>query len=382
MSDNKLGSYISVLHDVHNFADAQYEARAAWLCDQWVDEGGSISWSYSLFSEGILMDDLSKLFDDFRSKLAGSYVIDRTHKVMGRNFRYLICELAVNAGLVILRTDEYQASRMTSFVIKGITSAKDEGVLESHVLSMLEELNLSITKLVRDDKTPITYAFPSTNGIRLVDRVFAKHRLDDIASNYAPEVVERVREAIEVIRDTDNGVVVLNGDPGTGKTHLLRAILTEVDKQKRGVICCPPFNFLNDVGLLAEATADFASSLVVFEDLGNIITAQASSEYDQIYANLLNVTDGLLSLLSNTVLVLTFNTKIDKIDPAILRPGRCVAQIQVDPLSREQAQQLLQAGGLDFDIESETYTLAEVYEMKRTGKPMKTRTVKSTGLVR
>ena len=106
---------------------------------------------------------------------------------------------------------------------------------------------------------------------------------------------------------------------------------------------------------------------MVLEDIGDVLTQEAASEHVQVYANLLNLTDGLLSLLNESVVLLTFNTEIGKIDEALLRPGRCISHIEVGALEREHAKKLVRAAGIAPDaMVKGSYTLAEVYEIIRT----------------
>ena len=141
----------------------------------------------------------------------------------------------------------------------------------------------------------------------------------------------------------------------------------KLPKKRHGIICNPPLTFLTNVSMLARATVSQNKSLVVLEDLGDILTNQAPTEHIQVSANLLNVTDGLLSLLSNTIVLLTFNTDIGQINEAILRPGRCIAKIEVDELPKVNAQKLIDEAGIDVELTNSTYSLADVYEIKRLG---------------
>ena len=70
-----------------------------------------------------------------------------------------------------------------------------------------------------------------------------------------------------------------------------------------------------------------------------------------------------MSLLLDSIIVVTFNHELSKINPALLRPGRCLERIEVNELPYEKAQKLV-----PFEISKGNYSLAEIYEMKNTDK--------------
>ena len=65
----------------------------------------------------------------------------------------------------------------------------------------------------------------------------------------------------------------------------------------------------------------------------------------------------------DVVVIMSFNTRMDSLNPALLRAGRCLSRLEVHPLTFPQAQDLL-----PFPLNGRReYSLAEVYEMRRTG---------------
>jgi ATP-dependent 26S proteasome regulatory subunit len=85
---------------------------------------------------------------------------------------------------------------------------------------------------------------------------------------------------------------------------------------------------------------------------------------------MLNLTDGMMGQGLNVMVLITTNEPLGTLHPAVIRPGRCLAEIEFGPLSAEQANEWLAAHDSDARVEVPT-TLAELYAMAsgRLAKP-------------
>jgi hypothetical protein len=192
-----------------------------------------------------------------------------------------------------------------------------------------------------------------------------------VEDNYTPAVIkgyERVLGDLTAEKPTGR-IAIFDGPPGSGKTHLLKAML-----QTTGTT----FVFVPPDLLPQLATPSFLPALIEFtrqqgqpitflvEDADMCITAREVGSVSAVSA-VLNLGDGILGQLMDIRLVMTTNAKVKDIDPAIRRPGRLSAMIGVEALPAEQAQRvyarLMGEAGKEatFTFEGDA-TLAEIYQ--------------------
>lgn len=215
-----------------------------------------------------------------------------------------------------------------------------------------------------DDKASVWFGSFGRDGyVQTTHKQFEPLPLADIVANYTPEVVEQVKELLELLKLATSGIVIIRGPVGTGKTHLIRALISELKGIRRPVVCTPPLAFLQEPMKVHEAMLNHENPLVIFEDLGELFREDAKSVYADHFSNLANMTDGLLSILDSSVFLLTFNYDITDIDPALIRGGRCIMDLYVPRLPMEQAVKLLPEG-TEVPPDAVDLSLAEIYNLK------------------
>jgi hypothetical protein len=82
---------------------------------------------------------------------------------------------------------------------------------------------------------------------------------------------------------------------------------------------------------------------------------------------LLNTTDGVLGQSTKAMVLLTTNEELTRLHPALARPGRCLARTEFLKFSQHEARTWLGDGG---SSPSGGTTLAELFEARRTGRPV------------
>lgn len=155
--------------------------------------------------------------------------------------------------------------------------------------------------------------------------------------------------------ENSKGLILLHGVPGTGKTTYIRYLINNLKKR---VIYIPPnmTSALSDPALI-KFFIEKSNSVLVIEDAENVLMKRAANS-TQAIANILNLSDGLLSDCANIQIVATFNTDILNIDSALLRKGRLIAKYEFTPLEESRAKKLSNKLGVEINGE---HTLSDIY---------------------
>jgi hypothetical protein len=176
----------------------------------------------------------------------------------------------------------------------------------------------------------------------------------EITGNYPPSVgleLSRLFERRFVPRD-DGQLILWHGPPGLGKTHALRALGWEWREWCELDYITDPESFLGSAEymldvLLGHEDDDERWRLLVLEDTGELLTADAKERTGQGLSRFLNVVDGLLGQGLRLLVLVTTNEDLRRLHPAVARPGRCAAAVEFRPFTEAEATAWLQSRGAE-----------------------------------
>ena len=190
--------------------------------------------------------------------------------------------------------------------------------------------------------------------------------------HYGADAVEFDRQLIKALRTQNSGATILRGLPGVGKTCFVRHLMSRLCRTHKFYFM--PMNAMRFIAepdvvrfwLCESRNGDGKMKrIVVLEDAEDILMQRDADNRKQA-SILLNVADGLLSDFLKMHLLCTVNAPIDKLDPAVVRPGRLLAYREFKRLSAEQARRIAAAKGITLS-EQPDYSLAEIYRQPAAG---------------
>lgn len=220
---------------------------------------------------------------------------------------------------------------------------------------------------------------------------------DEIEPNYPTGTREQIASVMGTEEPDGEGKLMLfHGPPGTGKTRAILSLMSEwrdwcfssVVTDADRLLGNP--TYLNELLFGIEGRGDYL--LLIIEDGDEFVNVDEQSSKGQALSRILNMADGIMGQGLNMLTLISTNVAVDKLNPAMARPGRCMANIHFpgfktgdalawlknkvdeEALAPELLQMLAEKKyGQNFTEASEgdtpasdfEFTLAELYEILR-----------------
>lgn len=172
----------------------------------------------------------------------------------------------------------------------------------------------------------------------------------DIKKNYNDDIpYERMNE---IIRADKAGLIMMSGEPGTGKTSLIKSLINDNRNVDFIFVDASVCQSISD-GMFLDFLQERGGSVLVFEDCEKLLLSRDEVMNESI-GTILNLTDGIIAESMKIKFICTFNCDESKIDPAMLRKGRLSMRYDFKKLSLEKTKAI-------YPLATTEMTLADAY---------------------
>lgn len=232
-------------------------------------------------------------------------------------------------------------------------------VVKEHSINQLSEIVKNLTTI---------RGFDAIAGMNDLKQILITEVINPLSN---PEKFEKFKVSIP------NGII-LYGPPGCGKTFIVRKLAEELNYNffeiKHSDLATPYIHgAVGNIGKVFENAKQNAPAIVFFDEISGLVPNRqnlhdSSHKEEEVNEFLIQLNDAA----DNQVLVVGATNYIDRIDPAVLRPGRFDKKIYVSPPDLEARKELFKLGlagrpheQVDFDVlakMTEGYSSADIIE--------------------
>ena len=199
-------------------------------------------------------------------------------------------------------------------------------------------------------------------GLRLNKHAIRQPEIPDLDLYYGQGFKEKHNKYLQLVQEKDHsGLFIFHGPTGGGKTNYIRYLIASSKLETNFIFY--PVTLLKDISspeLIAFITHYKNAILVIEESEDSVKSREALAADRASIANLLNVSDGLLSDVLNLKIICTFNTDIRNLDDALLREGRLLGVHNFPKVSPERANKIAAINKINRTFE-EDVSLAQIF---------------------
>lgn len=280
--------------------------------------------------------------EDFPVKPGGVFL----QKLNSLNCR-LIWASTDNSNLSVVESN--QNIYINNNTLLSVSSYEDDSY-SIRVDTLDKELYNKLLQIIKEERVPkligksVYVLVMSTDGPNIVKAGEAHLPLE--RGNYEPSVIEDFDYIVNQMNSKEpyGRLVIFNGQPGSGKTHLIRGLLDEIKgaifvliqpdllSQLAGPQLIQPILDINH----GNDEKNKSPLVLILEDADRCLVPRGSDNLGEI-SSLLNFGDGILGTMFDMRIIATTNAAKLEIDKALVRPGRLCRMSNVESLSAETA---------------------------------------------
>jgi transcriptional regulator of acetoin/glycerol metabolism len=208
---------------------------------------------------------------------------------------------------------------------------------------------------------------PEIKKIGQIDSIFYPENYSLGISNSYSRLLENLSSS------KPNGrLLILEGPPGTGKTHFIRSLISSSANEKtifilldyQSASSVSGSELLNTLLRFKQSLSHQKSLTFIIEDADHFLQTRNENNVDVI-SSLLNLTDGMIGEALDIRVIASTNIPLHNIETALIRPGRLMERLEFGPLETQRVSQIFQRlTGQEKEFEK-PLPLCEIYHLAK-----------------
>lgn len=211
-----------------------------------------------------------------------------------------------------------------------------------------------------EEEAKVQWWYSSTHGPDFND--FMIKNENNVKDEYYPwlkDTNDTIESYYQKYIDDPSPILILLGEPGTGKTTFIRNLLLKYNFE----------TFLThdeDVMKNDSFYIDFLKSeskIMIIEDAEKILLPRESDNC--VMSKLLNASDGIIKISDKKFIFTANETNVNKIDQALIRPGRCFDILNFRLLTRAEAEIISTNENIELDENKTHFSLGDIFSKRK-----------------
>lgn len=179
--------------------------------------------------------------------------------------------------------------------------------------------------------------------------------------NYGEKFISHYDKIVTKLKDKTGGLFIFHGCPGSGKTTFIKYLAHKFGASRPFIFVPPSSVSALSSPSLMPVLFQYQNSVLVLEDAENAVVSRDEGRGNEdLVTSILNLGDGILGSILNFSIILTFNTKKDNIDRALLRKGRLAYEYEFTALDVPSSQKLIDSLNKDHKA-TEPMVISDIY---------------------
>jgi hypothetical protein len=189
--------------------------------------------------------------------------------------------------------------------------------------------------------------------------------------NYEADVRKDYEHIIQDLNNNDpcGRLVLLDGPPGTGKTYMVRSLLSACPDTTFVLIPPQMVSELSGPELITSLTAvrerDSKHPIVLVIEDGERVLLPRGNDNDMSVSSMLNTCDGIFGTIVDLRVIVTTNEKNERVDKALKRSGRLCRSLHIGELSPSKAAEVFKRITGEDRVFKEKTPLCDIYRLAR-----------------